>query len=188
VRAGRTAKAVRLLAVIEERARASERVWALAAAARCRGLLAAEFDAPFRAALGWHERVDVPYERARTQLCYGERLRRAHRRVDAREQLRAALETFDALGSRSWAQRAHAELTASGEHARRRDPFAEEQLTPQELQLALIVAEGATNKEAAARLFISPKTVEAHLGSIYRKLGLRSRTELASRLVGDRVA
>lgn len=182
VRSGRTAKAEQLVAVVEERARPAGRVWALAAAARCRGLLADDdaYDAPFLEALDWHAQVDVPFERARTQLCYGERLRRGHRRLDAREQLRAALETFESLGSRSWAGRARAELTASGEHLRRRDPFAGDQLTPQELQLALVVAEGATNKEAAAQLFISPKTVEAHLGAIYRKLGIRSRTELAS--------
>jgi DNA-binding CsgD family transcriptional regulator len=77
------------------------------------------------------------------------------------------------------------ELAASGETARRRDPYAAEQLTPQELQVALVVARGATNKEAGARLFLSPKTIETHLGRVYRKLDVRSRTELAHLLASE---
>jgi DNA-binding NarL/FixJ family response regulator len=113
--------------------------------------------------------------------------RRAHRRVEARGHLREALAVFDRLGARPWAERARTELAATGERLRKRDPYAAEELTAQELQVAL-VAGGATNKEAAAQLFISPKTIEAHLGSIYRKLGVRSRTELAGRFAGEGLA
>ncbi len=119
------------------------------------------------------------------ELALGERLRRARRRSDSRQPLRAALETFDRLGARIWADRARTELAASGETARSRDPYASEQLTPQELQVALVVAQGATNKEAAAALFLSPKTIETHLGRVYRKLDVRSRTELARLLASQ---
>ena len=112
-------------------------------------------------------------------------MRRARRPSDARESLRSALETFERLAATPWAERARAELRASGETARRREPSATEQLTPQELQVALVVAQGATNREAGAALFLSPKTIEAHLGRIYRKLGVRSRTELARRLATE---
>jgi DNA-binding CsgD family transcriptional regulator len=156
--------------------------WARATGERCHGLLAAdeEFDLPFRRALELH---DTPFETARTELCYGERLRRAGRRTEARAQLHAALERFDRLGAKPWAERARTELRASGAHVRRGAPGATEQLTPQELQVALTVARGATNREAAAALFLSPKTIEFHLRNIYRKLGVRSRTELVARLL-----
>jgi DNA-binding NarL/FixJ family response regulator len=130
-------------------------------------------------ALLLHEATPSPFERARTQLCYGERLRRARKRRLARGHLRAALETLDRLGARPWAGRAAAELAATGEHVQQADSGGLHDLTPHELQLALLVAQGATNKEASAALFISPKTVEAHLHHIYVKLRLRSRTELA---------
>jgi DNA-binding CsgD family transcriptional regulator len=137
-----------------------------------------DIDATFTTALELHEDDPSSWERARTQLAYGQRLRRSKRRRLAREQLHAALETFDEAGSRPWAERARAELRASGEHLRRRGQLAHEQLTPQELQVALAAAEGLTNKEIGARLFLSPKTVEFHLGNAYRKLDLRSRAEL----------
>jgi DNA-binding CsgD family transcriptional regulator len=114
-------------------------------------------------------------------------LRRARRRTEAREQLRAALETFVALGAQPWADRASRELRATGERARRRAPETADELTAQELQVALLTAEGATNKEAAAALFISPRTVETHLNHVYRKLGVRSRVELSRRLRGKRL-
>ena len=116
---------------------------------------------------------------ARARLAYGERLRRAGRRVDAREQLSDALSTFEGVGAAPWAGQARRQLQASGATLRRRDPNAADVLTPQELQVALYVADGRTNREVAASLFISPKTVELHLSRIYRKLGVRSRTELA---------
>ena len=163
------------------RAAETRRPWALATAARCRGLIADEstFADAFEEALILHEATPSPFERARTELCYGERLRRARKRREARGRLKAAFDVFDRLGARPWAARAAAELAASGEQARRAHGSRVHELTPQELQLALLVSQGATNKEAAATLFISPKTVEAHLHRIYVKLGLRSRTELA---------
>jgi DNA-binding CsgD family transcriptional regulator len=102
-------------------------------------------------------------------------------------ELHGSLETFERLGATPWAERSRAELAATGETARRHDPYAAEQLTPQELQVALIVAQGATNKEAGAALFLSPKTIETHLGRVYRKLGLRSRTQLAPLLASEGV-
>ena len=135
-------------------------------------------DAHFLNALVLHELSQSPFALARTQLSYGERLRRAGRRVDAREQLRAALDRFEQLGAASWAERARSELRASGETLRRRDSVEAEQLTPQELQIALQVAEGKTNKEVGAALFLSHKTIEFHLGRIYRKFDFHSRAEL----------
>jgi DNA-binding CsgD family transcriptional regulator len=180
-------------AMVRELERQSEHVEFAATAAlawRCRGLLAgeAEFDAAFAEALRLHETAGAALARARTALLYGERLRRLGRRVDARAQLRAALATFERLGAAAWARRAEAELRASGETLQRRNPTAAERLTPQELQIALVVARGATNREAGAALFLSPKTVEVHLGRVYRKLGIRSRTELAVLVAGDEAA
>ena len=141
-----------------------------------------DFDAHFREALRWHEGRRQPFSLARTLLCFGERLRRARRRREAREPLRSALGIFDRLNARAWAQRTLAELEATGEHVRPRSPDHVDDLTPQEMQVALIVASGASNRDAAARLFITPKTVEAHLTRVYRKLGVRSRVEMVHRL------
>jgi len=117
-------------------------------------------------------------ERARTQLLYGERLRRAAKRERAREQLKAALETFESSGAAAWLDRARDELRATGETIRM-NVSSRGELTPQELQVALAVADGATNKEAAAQLFLSAKTID-HLRNAYRKLGVSSRTQLAN--------
>jgi DNA-binding CsgD family transcriptional regulator len=186
VRSGQTAEARAELDRLAGQAETTRRSWALAAAARCEGLLAADVDvdARFAEALARHGRVPSPFERGRTELCYGERLRRAGRRVDARVHLRAALAAFEELGAAPWAERARVELKASGETVRKRDPTAAEQLTPQELQIALLVAEGRANKEVAAALFLSPKTVEYHLTRVYRKLNVYSRTELTRLLAG----
>lgn len=172
------------LADFSRQAQRTGRTWALATAARCRGLLASdeEFGRHFEEALAWHDRTPTPFETARTELSYGQRLRRAGLRRKSRDLLRAALATFEQLGATPWARRAENELRASGERVQRRKTSAAEKLTAQELQVALIVAEGATNREAAAQLFLSPKTIEFHLSNIFRKLGLRSRTELARRL------
>ncbi len=187
LRAGRSDDAERALAQLERQAAATGGRWALAAAARCRGLMAADdrLDAAFATALELHERTVGPFERARTLLCYGERLRRARRRTDAREQLRAALDVFERLGASPWAERARTELEATGEQLRRSAEPVSQRLTPQELQVALVVARGATNREAGSALFLSPKTIETHLGRIYRKLSVRSRTELAAFLARD---
>jgi len=146
----------------------------------CRGLLADgdSFDQHFAAALELHATGQSPFALARTRLCYGERLRRTGRRVEAREQLRAALETFDHVGAPPWSERVGAELRASGETLRRREAHEAEELTPQELQIALQVAEGKSNKEVGAALFLSHKTIEFHLSRIYRKLNIHSRAEL----------
>ena len=119
-----------------------------------------------------------PLQRARTELLYGEWLRRERRRTDARGHLRTALEMFRTMSAAPWAERAEAELQATGETARKRDVSAAEQLTPQELQIAGLVTEGLTNKEIAAQLFLSPRTVDYHLRKVFTKLGIASRTEL----------
>jgi DNA-binding CsgD family transcriptional regulator len=181
IRCGRRADAVRELELLERRAERTGGMWSAAAALRCRGLLApaARFDADFTQALALHATQPLPFERARTELCFGERLRRAGRRREAREPLRRALDTFERVAFPSWAALAHAELLATGERLARRQKRGESELTAQELQVARTVADGATNAEAASQLFISPKTVEKHLTSAYRKLGLRSRAQLA---------
>jgi DNA-binding CsgD family transcriptional regulator len=153
-----------------------------AAVARCRGLLDAHFDEHFAQALVWHALAPDEFEAARTLLCLGERLRRDRRRREARPPLRAALEAFERLDARGWATRAQDELEASGQTIRPRDAWDEESLTAQEQRIAALAASGATNREVAARLFLSPKTVETHLSRVYRKLDVRSRTELAGRL------
>ena len=119
-----------------------------------------------------------PLERARTELLYGGWLRRERRRTDARAHLRAALDTFRRLGAVPWADRAEAELRATGETVRKRDVSAVGQLTPQELQIAGLVTDGLTNREIAAQLYISPRTVEYHLYKVFSKLGIASRTDL----------
>jgi DNA-binding CsgD family transcriptional regulator len=182
VRVGRHDDGCAALDGFEHHARRSGGAWGLATAARCHGLLAGDdgFETHFETALAHH---DTPFEAARTHLCLGERLRRAGRRVESRARLRAALDVFERLGAQPWAERARAELRASGQRVQRRPPAPTVDLTPQELQVALAIARGATNREAAARLFLSPKTIEFHLRNIYRKLGIRSRTELVRRVL-----
>jgi DNA-binding CsgD family transcriptional regulator len=153
-------------------------------AARCRGLLAADPPTAFAHFDDALAVADVPaLERAQTQLVYGEALRRARHRMDARPQLRAALDVFDRAGAKPLAERARAELRATGESVRRPGPSAVDRLTPQELQIARLVAGGASNREVAASLFVSPRTVEYHLYKLYPKLGIGSRAELAGALV-----
>ena len=163
--------------------------WALGALARCRGILAATgAESHFQTALTHHQQDGQPFEKARTQLAYGERLRRDRRRGDAREQLSEALEAFERLGAAPWADRTRVELRATGGAAAEGDAAEKsavaaaglEELTAHELQIARLVAYGMTNREVAAKLFLSPKTIEYHLSQIYRKLDLRSRTQLAS--------
>jgi DNA-binding CsgD family transcriptional regulator len=179
VRLGETEAAEEVVVMLEARADATGIAWTRAAALRCRGLVTADHEA----ALGAFEQareLDEPsvMERARLELCYGERLRRAGRRRDARILLTAALEAFDATGAAPFAERTRNELRALGLRPRRRDPTAQDRLTAQELQIARLVAEGKSNREVAATLFVSPKTVEFHLTRVYRKLELQSRTEL----------
>jgi DNA-binding CsgD family transcriptional regulator len=180
IRAKRLAEAEELLMYFERLAADSGYVGQLAPAARCRGLLASneDFADVFEAGLAQCERLPRPFERGRIELCFGERLRRSGHRVEARRHLRQALAVLDHLGARAWAEKARSELRASGETIRAYDPTARDELTPQELKVALVIAEGASNQEAAAALFLSPKTIEAHLGRAYRKLGIHSRSEL----------
>ena len=181
IRAGRREEAEGVIDGLEAGARRTGSRWAHASAARCRALLAPDADlrAGFDAALALHEGLPMPYERARTLLALGERLRRARRRADARGPLKEALDVFERLGARAWAERARSELRATGQQQARRTETAAEQLTPHELQIAVLVAQGMTNREAAAALFLSPKTIEYHLGQIYRKLDVRGRAQLA---------
>ncbi|HTA10956.1 MAG TPA: AAA family ATPase [Streptosporangiaceae bacterium] len=188
LRLGRDEEAAKAAEAFARGASTKAQPWALARAARCRGLLAPEddFDRHFSAALALHEQTPDAFETARTRLIYGSRLRRSRHRILAREQLRAALDTFERLGAVPWSEMARAELAATGETARRRHPAALTELTPQELQIALRIAGGVTTREAAAALFLSPKTIEYHLRNIYRKLAVTSRTELAAAMQGIR--
>jgi DNA-binding CsgD family transcriptional regulator len=181
VRVGEVDEARVVGASYERAARAKGQPWALARAERVRGLLADDDAAPgcFEAALEAHAVTVDRFQAARTRLAYGERLRRLARRIDARSQLRAALEDFEDLGAARWAERAASELAATGETVRRRDADPRSSLTPQELQVSLLVVQGRTTREAAAALFLSPKTVEYHLRKVYAKLGIGSRSELA---------
>jgi DNA-binding CsgD family transcriptional regulator len=150
--------------------------------ARCRAVITADprqADDLFAQALGHHDHRVPPYERARTQLAYGERLRRDRRIGEARSQLRSALDTFEGVSTPLWAERARGELRATGETARKRDLGALDTLTSQERRVVRLVAAGASNKDVAAQLFLSSRTVEYHLGKVFTKLGVASRVELA---------
>src|SRR6476469_3147485 len=124
-------------------------------------------------AMAEHERLPMPFERARTQLLVGQLQRRQRQKERSRTTLREALHSFEAMGAQLWARRVRSELAR-----------AEVALTPSERRVAELAASGMTNKDGAAALFISPKTVEANLGRIYRKLGINSRAELG-RIIGD---
>ena len=182
-RAGETDIARDWLASFEPWAHSCRAGWARAVALHCRALLSSderETEVLFRAALAAHQEAVRPFERARTELAFGAFLRRTRRRVEAREHLRAALDVFEGLGAGLWAQRTRSELRASGQTARRRDPSTLDELTPQELQIAGLVAQGLTNREVAALMFLSPRTVDFHLRNVFRKLDISSRTQLAT--------
>ncbi len=184
VQCGRSDEAATAAAAYRGHAAAKGQPWALARAARADGLVAgdAAFAELFDEALRWHEATPDTFERARSELAYGERLRRVRRRGDARLHLRNAFTAFHQLGAESWAERARLELAATGETTRKRDPSTLDQLTPRELQVALDLASGLTTREAASKLYLSPKTIEFHLRSVYRKLGIASRAELTTAL------
>jgi DNA-binding CsgD family transcriptional regulator len=182
LRMGRKDDAQRVGAEFLALASAKRQPWSLGRALRAVALGAEDVAVAFEAALEQQALTPDVFEVARTRLAYGERLRRTRRRVLARPQLRAALEDFERLGARPWAERARAELAATGETMRRRDPTALDELTPQELQIALLLADGRTTREAAAAVFLSPKTIEYHLRHVYMKLGISSRQELAKAL------
>ena len=186
-RQGREYDARRVLARLERQAVCSASPVAAAAAARCRGLLDDDFDAAFAGALAFDDRRPMPFERARTLLAFGRRLNGACRRAAARQHLRAALEGFERLHAGAWASQAEAELRAAG--GRHRPPAQDDRaLTPQERRVAAAVRRGASNRDIAADLFLSPKTVEFHLRQIYRKLDVRSRTQLVAVLAEQETA
>jgi DNA-binding CsgD family transcriptional regulator len=183
-RTGRTASAQAGLEELQQLAAAQQRASWHARIARCRALLGdGDLDSRRAEALSWHAKGAMPFELARTQLCFGELLRRRRRRADARNLLRQALDGFEALGCAPWADRARQELAACGMTVRvhtSASPLA--QLTAQELQVALAVTKGLTNQEVAATLFLSVKTVEYHLSNVYRKLHVRSRSQLVRKV------
>jgi ATP/maltotriose-dependent transcriptional regulator MalT len=160
--------------------------FALGIEARSRALLSdgAEADELYREAIERFSRTPLRPELARAHLVYGEWLRRADRRVDAREQLRTAHEMLAAMGMEAFAERARKELQATGEKVRKRTDETRDDLTAQERQIARLAQEGLSNPEIAARLFLSPRTVEWHLHNVFTKLDIRSRRELSDALAG----
>src|SRR5215471_11383236 len=178
VRAGRRDQAAARLHSLRERVAAAPTAARRALLARCEALL--EERNPEEA---YGEAIALgtglpPMQHARTELLCGEWLRRGRRRTDARVHLRAAIDGFRRLGAMPWAGRAEAELRATGETVRKRDASAVDRLTPQELQIAGLVTDGLTNRDIAAQLFLSPRTVDYHLHKVFTKLGIASRTEL----------
>lgn len=180
--AGRPAAAGAAMARLEAFARTAGMPWADGVAARCRALLAAddaEAERHFALALAAHRRGGGrPFERARTDLLFGEWLRRSRRRARARTRLGAALEVFERLGAVPWAERARGELRAAGQGVRTGDGDPRDRLTAQELQVVRLAMTGATNRQIAARLRLSHRTVAYHLYKAFPKLGVASRAEL----------
>jgi DNA-binding CsgD family transcriptional regulator len=185
IRAGLEHEARNTLAEFEAQAQRTERAWALATAARYRGLLAPlkTADAAFGEAHRLVAELPSPFEQARTELCWGERLRRDGRRIEARRHLHDAHKRFDALGAVPWAEKAARELRSSGGRAQRGPRARTSELTPQQAQIATMVAEGRTNKSIANSMFLSPRTIEFHLSHVYRKLDVNNRTQLARALL-----
>ena len=163
--------------------RASGTDWALGVASRSGALLAEgpRAEELYVEAIDRLGRTRIAVDLARAHLLYGEWLRRERRRTDARVELRLAHELFSDFGMEAFAERARIELLATGERARKRTVDAFDQLTPQETQISRLAAQGNTNREIAAQLFISPSTVEYHLRKAFRKLDVKSRTQLAHR-------
>src|SRR4051794_30403612 len=186
VRSGDTPAAVAALDRLSERTQAAGTDWALGTEAASRALLSEGSDAEalYREAVERLARSRGVVHLARAQLLYGEWLRRENRRVDAREQLRAAHERFGEIGAEAFAERARRELTATGETVRKLTMETRDALTPQEAQIARMASARQTNPEIGAKLFISPRTVEYHLKKVFTKLGISSRKELAGALAG----
>lgn len=166
---------------LSERARASGTEWALGVEARCRGLLHDD-EVSYRESVERLARSRAAVDLARSQLCYGEWLRRVNRRSDAREPLRTAYDSFSRMGADAFIERARRELLATGETVRKRTGKTAEALTPQEVHVAMMARDGHSNPEIGARLFISPRTVEYHLRKVFRKLGVGGRRALRDAL------
>jgi DNA-binding CsgD family transcriptional regulator len=169
---------------LSERALAAGTPWALGLRARCEALMAKGTDAEdwYLESISQLKRCRMAVDLARTLLLYGQWLRRAKRRRDARRELRTAHEMFAAMGADRFAERTAAELRATGERARTRTPETASDLTPQETRVADLAAAGASDSEIAAQLFVSPSTIDYHLRKVFRKLNVTSRTQLAGRL------
>jgi ATP/maltotriose-dependent transcriptional regulator MalT len=184
VRGDRPQLAATALERLGARTAASGTDWALGLEARSRALLASgpSAEALYREAVERLGRGRVAPHLARAQLVYGEWLRREHRRVDAREQLRTAHETFSRIGAEAFAERARRELSATGETVRTLTAETRDLLTSQEALIGRLAADGRTNGEIGAELFISPRTVEYHLHKVFSKLGIRSRKALRAAL------
>jgi DNA-binding CsgD family transcriptional regulator len=184
MRCGRPDLATDALKRLATKTAATRTDWAYGIETRARALLAESTDADdlYRTAIHHLRRTRVHAELARTQLLYGEWLRREGRRLDARAELNSAHELFRSMGMEAFAQRAQNELVATGEKRRRRSAEATDDLTAQERQIAGLARDGLSNTEIGARLFLSRRTVEWHLRHVYSKLGLRSRRELRSAL------
>ncbi|HEY0343914.1 MAG TPA: AAA family ATPase [Solirubrobacteraceae bacterium] len=186
-RGGQQEPAANALDVLSETTRPSGTPWARGIEARSRALLAEGEAAEtlYREAIEHFGRTRLRVDLARTHLLYGEWLRRERRRIDARTELRTAHELFSEFGMEAFAERARVELEATGEHARKRMADTLGELTPQEAQISHLAAQGHSNREIAAQLFISPSTVEYHLHKVFRKLDVKTRTQLANRLRGS---
>jgi DNA-binding CsgD family transcriptional regulator len=169
---------------LAERSSVSSTEWARGIEARSRALLTdgPEAEDLYRTAIEQLGRSRVVVHHARARLIYGEWLRREHRRVDAREQLKAAYAAFDAMGAQAFAERAQRELLATGETVRKRTADTHDQLTSQEAQIARLARDGLTNPEIGEQLFLSHRTVEWHLRKVFTKLGISSRRELTETL------
>jgi DNA-binding CsgD family transcriptional regulator/tetratricopeptide (TPR) repeat protein len=187
VRTGDLDRAARAHERLAERARVSGTPWAVGTLARAEALLAPDDAAEdhYRESIANLERTYVRTDLARVHLLFGEWLRRQQRRTEAREELRTTHELFSGMGARAFAERTRIELAATGERARSRAVAAGTELTPQESQIGGLAAGGATNSEIAARLFLSPATIDYHLRKVYRKLGVSSRRELRRALPAD---
>jgi DNA-binding CsgD family transcriptional regulator len=183
-RSGRPERAASAMDALAESTRAGGSEWALGVEARSRALLSAGDRAEplYREAIERLHHTRLRVDLARAHLVYGEWLRRERRRLDARDQLRAAYDLFTEFGMEAFAERARIELHATGEHARKRTVETRDDLTAQEALISRLAAQGATNQQIAAQLFISPSTVDYHLRKAFRKLDVRSRTQLAHRL------
>jgi DNA-binding CsgD family transcriptional regulator len=181
-RTGANEMAADALRRLEERTRAVGTDWSLGSEARSRALVSdgQAAEALYRESIARLERSRIAVNLARAHLVYGEWLRRENRRVDAREQLRAAHEMFSQFGAEAFAERARRELLATGETVRKRKVEKPNVLTPQEEQIGRLARDGYTNPEIGQRLFISPRTVEYHLHKVFTKLDISSRRELRS--------